>query len=449
MNEKTKRILELRSEGKLYHEISEELNCTVKSVARVCENYGYTYKTIPKPKTKEEKPKHNKIYDEDIKRLNADGKGNREIAEELGISLEQIRSISKRLGLRNNESVRYEQIVKSVIELRHSLVRIEDIAIQLNVSIGTVTHICSKYHLCYSDIEDAWKTHVEELRKAGYDYAECAEELRVDRKTIEVYCQRHHLAYGDMGDKSKTFKPYGGNGGWNKGSYANWSKKINEKTTGRFEFVERISIKDSDEAELKIRCLICGTEKTVSSISLRHPKCSIRCSTCYSKELRRAREERREQERIVKEFDRLRRRQASGHQMSMNFCFDCGQLIDYRSKYCKEHREEHQKEMLRRLWKNNEYKRQSRMNGKIVDKDIEIHKLAKRDGDVCWLCGQLVDWNDYEIRDGQKQCGNYYPSIDHVVPVALGGEHSWDNVKLAHRICNSYKGAKPLTMPLV
>ena len=448
MNEKTKRILELRSEGKLYHEISEELNCTVKSVARVCENYGYTYKTIPKPKTKEEKPKHNKIYDEDIKRLNAEGKGNREIAEELGISLEQIRSISKRLGLRNNESVRYEQIVKRVIELRHSFVRVEDIAIKLNVSIRTVTHICSKYHVCYSDIEDAWKIHVEELRKAGYDYFECAEILNIKQEDVEHFCQRHHLAYGDLGDETRH---RANNGGKNKGQTAiDWDSKVQKILGGRFKLIERIPA-ERGEAKLILRCSTCGTEKTISSVSLRgasnHQK--IKCMTCFLEGNQKAREVKKEQERIEKEFNRLRKRQESGHQMSLNFCLDCGQIIPSRSHYCELHREIHQKESLRRLWKNNEYKRQSRMKGKIKDKDIEIHKLAKRDGDVCWLCGQLVDWNDYKIIKGQKQSGNYYPSIDHVVPVALGGEHSWDNVKLAHRICNSYKGAKPLSMPLV
>ena len=343
------------------------------------------------------------------------------------------------------ERYSYDQAVDT---LRLQGLNNSEIARQLGISRYTVKDIVNRLKNG-GGVYLAKKRAITQLRDQSKTYREIAEELGMTKDQVEDFCQREGLGYSDEEKFRAMSENRKGKTAYNKGIYADWSKKIKEKTNGRFEFVERISIKDSDAAKLRIRCLICGTEKTVSSISLRHPKCSIRCSTCYSKELRRAREERREQERIVREFDRLRRRQASGHQMSMNFCFDCGQLVDNRSKYCKEHRKEHQKEMLRRLWKNNEYKRQSRMNGKIVDKDIEIHKLAKRDGDVCWLCGQLVDWNDYEIRDGQKQCGNYYPSIDHVVPVALGGEHSWDNVKLAHRICNSYKGAKLLSMPLV
>ena len=67
-------------------------------------------------------------------------------------------------------------------------------------------------------------------------------------------------------------------------------------------------------------------------------------------------------------------------------------------------------------------------------------------GDVCALCGKAVDWNDYEVREnGVIVCGNYYPSIDHIVPVSGEGLHAWGNVQLAHRICNTRKGA---TLPM-
>lgn len=56
------------------------------------------------------------------------------------------------------------------------------------------------------------------------------------------------------------------------------------------------------------------------------------------------------------------------------------------------------------------------------------------------LCGGLCDWEDYVVRDGVVICGDWYPSIDHVIPVSKGGLHSWENVKLAHRKCNTRKG---------
>lgn len=38
--------------------------------------------------------------------------------------------------------------------------------------------------------------------------------------------------------------------------------------------------------------------------------------------------------------------------------------------------------------------------------------------------------------------GDNYPSVDHIVPLAKGGLHSWDNVQLAHFKCNTLKGAR-------
>jgi 5-methylcytosine-specific restriction endonuclease McrA len=35
-----------------------------------------------------------------------------------------------------------------------------------------------------------------------------------------------------------------------------------------------------------------------------------------------------------------------------------------------------------------------------------------------------------------------YPSIDHIIPLALGGYHERRNVHTAHRICNSRKQAR-------
>ncbi|MFC9724785.1 HNH endonuclease [Bacillus cereus] len=34
---------------------------------------------------------------------------------------------------------------------------------------------------------------------------------------------------------------------------------------------------------------------------------------------------------------------------------------------------------------------------------------------------------------------DYYPSIEHIIPVSKGGTHTWDNVKLDHRKCNYLK----------
>lgn len=83
-------------------------------------------------------------------------------------------------------------------------------------------------------------------------------------------------------------------------------------------------------------------------------------------------------------------------------------------------------------------------NGR-VDWDISVERLSNRDKGVCYLCNTKVDMKDYSTtEEGHFIAGEYYPSIDHVIPISKGGTHSWDNVKLAHRICSTYKSNKVL-----
>jgi hypothetical protein len=76
----------------------------------------------------------------------------------------------------------------------------------------------------------------------------------------------------------------------------------------------------------------------------------------------------------------------------------------------------------------------------IVDKDITLEALYRRDSGVCYLCGGKCDWSD---RDKERNIvGILYPSIDHVIPIARGGLHAWSNVRLAHFWCNTLKNDK-------
>lgn len=77
-----------------------------------------------------------------------------------------------------------------------------------------------------------------------------------------------------------------------------------------------------------------------------------------------------------------------------------------------------------------------------VDKGITLPKLAKRDHNQCQICGLFVDWEDFIETNKTKICGDMYPSIDHIMPISLGGMHSWNNVQLAHRGCNTKKKNK-------
>ena len=73
---------------------------------------------------------------------------------------------------------------------------------------------------------------------------------------------------------------------------------------------------------------------------------------------------------------------------------------------------------------------------------IPLEELYERDNGICYLCGGKCDYNDKKVVNGQIVYGNMYPSRDHVYPKSQGGSHTWQNIKLAHRICNSLKGSK-------
>lgn len=73
---------------------------------------------------------------------------------------------------------------------------------------------------------------------------------------------------------------------------------------------------------------------------------------------------------------------------------------------------------------------------------IPLKQLHARDSGRCHLCGKAVDIKKRQWPDGA--------SVDHIVPVSMGGSHTWDNVALAHIECNSLRGATgPAQLPLI
>ena len=66
---------------------------------------------------------------------------------------------------------------------------------------------------------------------------------------------------------------------------------------------------------------------------------------------------------------------------------------------------------------------------------VSAADIYLRDGGICQICRTRVIGND-----GSSPLG---PTIDHIVPLSKGGEHSRINSQLAHRKCNSAKGNRP------
>ena len=67
---------------------------------------------------------------------------------------------------------------------------------------------------------------------------------------------------------------------------------------------------------------------------------------------------------------------------------------------------------------------------------ISVKRLWIRDGGRCALCGKAVDIKLPRGGPG-KRPDMMCATRDHIVPISHGGEHTWENVQLAHFICNS------------
>ena len=84
------------------------------------------------------------------------------------------------------------------------------------------------------------------------------------------------------------------------------------------------------------------------------------------------------------------------------------------------------------------HRKRARAFGVQFDPTITLDGLIERDKNTCAICGKKCDINDKRW----KHVGPLYPSIDHIVPMSMGGNHTWDNVQLTHLLCNVRKGNK-------
>lgn len=66
---------------------------------------------------------------------------------------------------------------------------------------------------------------------------------------------------------------------------------------------------------------------------------------------------------------------------------------------------------------------------------IRRSAIYERDGWTCQLCGQPVE------RKAQHP-EPMSATLDHIIPLKLGGSHTSENLQLAHFACNSSKGAR-------
>lgn len=131
-------------------------------------------------------------------------------------------------------------------------------------------------------------------------------------------------------------------------------------------------------------------------------------------------------------------------------CEVCGKPSGIRRKhekcsYIERHGEEawrvHISEQAKRSRKNNpnqsnldrnsKHKRRMLLQEQWVE-NVELDMLYLRDRGMCGICVEVVN---IELKAPHRRSA----TVDHILPVSKGGEHSYANTQLAHFACNSGK----------
>lgn len=83
---------------------------------------------------------------------------------------------------------------------------------------------------------------------------------------------------------------------------------------------------------------------------------------------------------------------------------------------------------------NKTYRRRARHH-RVEYEPVNRLRVYERDHWTCQICRRKVNRTAPPPSDR-------YPTLDHVIPMALGGPHSYANVQLACRQCNTRKGVR-------
>lgn len=330
-----------------------------------------------------------------LRRCVADGMTRKEIATMLDIPYSTISNYCVRHGIKTKRPDTHGKRplcdnTKNIIELRKHGLSIKQIAKFVPVALSEICRICNKYGMGGPIVDQRLTEEMvaDYVNRSGFDYVGG---YQSQNKPITVKCR----------DCGRTFER-------------------------QFHIFRDVV---NGTWQCNNACPLCRADN-------QEEKAKRREALIAEKREREAQEKaQRKAEQLSRQVsDQLIRRLAT------RVCKNCGkefciELSDYRSEiYCSEACQKRCHDRIKRD------KRIRRMKAREMDQDITLEKLFKRDGGACYLCGRMCDWEDSEVIDGQFVAGESYPSIDHVKPISKGGAHTWENIKLACRHCNTVKG---------
>lgn len=266
-----------------------------------------------------------------------------------------------------------------------------------------------------------------DLRRSGLGYKTISKQLNMDRNKVGYICRHNGLG----GFQSENGKPL------DEETVADYVERSGFDYVGGYSMAKK---------PITVRCRECGRtferqfhifRDVVNGTWSVGNECPL-CKEDRQKEKDRERREQVERDaRIKAEQREMREADLISRQLeerlAIHVCKNCGESYCIEStgynstKYCSE------KCMKRWAMRVKNDRRHKKIASRRHDADITLEKLFRRDEGICYLCFGKCDWNDVDA-DGNA-CDNY-PSIDHVKPIAKGGTHTWDNIKLAHRRCN-------------
>lgn len=70
-----------------------------------------------------------------------------------------------------------------------------------------------------------------------------------------------------------------------------------------------------------------------------------------------------------------------------------------------------------------------------------LGRVRDRDNDTCQLC---FEWVDPSLPPTDGWGG----TVDHILPKSMGGQRFMENLRLAHRRCNSWRGDRDVALPM-
>lgn len=275
---------------------------------------------------------------------------------------------------------------------------------------------------------DGRNKSMRDYKAQGHTMKEVADKFGVSEATVQTACKG--IAPQPSGPAAGKARNQ-----WSSIDFSIREEKAIQTIAKHLPTFEYIGGFTNADGYVDLKCKVCGSVLSRSLIGIRHGN-GVKCHECEQERMRQ-KEIEKYKARVAFEEERIHARELkkvkSSRQLFMVFCAKCGKPFatdNARRRFCS-------KDCSKKM--NNQIGSDGRLNRhNIVDRDISLQKVFANAFGVCQICGGLCDYNDYYHNDnGAFIAGENYPSIDHIIPLSSGGLHSWDNVRLAHKSCNS------------